>query len=102
MLRYRRGLLRLWITGSIIWTGGCLWHFAQICHGQYGDIACDTTQFVLPPVGKAVQINDTDLMTYHDFYLKVALWMIGGPVGVLIMFIAAVWVFRGFRTTHLD
>lgn len=63
-------------------------------------MTCDAVRFVSPPIGKAVQTNYDDLVSYGDFAIRVGLWISAVPAATLIASVAAYWIIRGFRNSN--
>ena len=97
---YKRGILRIWIVCAAFWCVGAIIvrRSAVSTALQLYSTACDLT----PPaeVAKNRILTDGDMGLCDSLITELAstlLFIVGPPIGLLVLGYAAAWVIAGFR-----
>jgi hypothetical protein len=82
-LNLRRGLFRIWITGSIAWVAFTIWH---------SPLARDLSEIFF-----SERTFRFTLLWSTSENIDQVLWIIGPPFAVLLAALSLRWIAKGFR-----
>jgi hypothetical protein len=105
-MNWRRGLFRLWLVGSIVWTGLASWHVYDRTltarERASRQAACVDERRRKPELGNPFDCFDGgmefgDLVTAISVARELAVMTVPPIVGSFLMGLAFFWIVTGFR-----